>query len=364
MAPEERFLRTEKKIESLQALRGWAFLGILLCHSYNDVYEVLGKWGVSVFLVLSGFVMMYAYEDRKVECGIMENLKFSFRKIRKLYPLHLIMTFLAAPIVLGGLFGKFVFRDAVMNGAGLLMNLTLLQAWMPKTYYYFSWNGVAWYLSVCVFLYFMFPYIKKRIEGCSGIKTLFLELGIVFALQIGTALIASLLPIPAKLSDDFVRWFTYICPLYRFGDFVIGCYLGCIYKKYSGKETAKVAMTFLEVFAIVLAVVSCLLYKYEVSVLGAGALRYTVLFLPGSVLLVYLFAKRDGWITKVLSNKLLVWLGNLTAYTFLIHQVVVIYLARGYYALFASSNPWLIFGCGFVLSVLLAWIYRRVFSGT
>jgi len=45
------------------------------------------------------------------------------------------------------------------------LNITLLQTWFPYAPINVSLNGVAWYLSVTLFLYFMFPYIARLIRG-------------------------------------------------------------------------------------------------------------------------------------------------------------------------------------------------------
>lgn len=140
------------KIYSLQALRGIAFLGVFGCHvGFID----LGAWGVSVFFILSGFVMYYKYNDKELKCGILKNLLFSIRKIRKLYFLHIITMIFAL------LIDKFSIREIVLN-------ILLVQTWVPDTRVAFSLNSVAWYLSVSFFLYFLFPYILCYIRNKGG----------------------------------------------------------------------------------------------------------------------------------------------------------------------------------------------------
>ena len=58
-----------ERINSLQALRAIAFLSVFIFHAnrsflgdgvlYDSFIKSLGRWGVSVFFVLSGFVMTY-----------------------------------------------------------------------------------------------------------------------------------------------------------------------------------------------------------------------------------------------------------------------------------------------------------------
>ena len=81
---------TDKKlISSLQGLRAVAFLSVILSHCGAPW---LGPWAISVFVALSGFLMTCNYYDRpRTAPGLRSAIAFSLQKIRKLYPLHLIM---------------------------------------------------------------------------------------------------------------------------------------------------------------------------------------------------------------------------------------------------------------------------------
>jgi peptidoglycan/LPS O-acetylase OafA/YrhL len=74
----------KKKIQSLQAIRAVAFSAIFLSHL--EIISGLGGWGVSVFFVLSGFLMSYSYEGRaKVLNGrFIDRIKFAYSKVKKI----------------------------------------------------------------------------------------------------------------------------------------------------------------------------------------------------------------------------------------------------------------------------------------
>ena len=85
------------KILSIQALRAFAFLGIFLSHAGARIL----KWpqlGVSIFYVLSGYLMYFQYASKDIGCSIKSNALFSGSKIKKLYPLH-IVTMLCAIVL-------------------------------------------------------------------------------------------------------------------------------------------------------------------------------------------------------------------------------------------------------------------------
>ena len=76
---------------------------------------------------------------------------------------------------------------------------------------------------------------------------------------------------------------------------------------------------------IVLAVALYLskIYLQHNSKLMDGLINTTIVFLPSSVLLVYIFAKNEGLITKVLTNKVTIYLGDISSFIFLFHQVPI-----------------------------------------
>ena len=148
-----------KRIDSLQIVRAIAFFGIYLYHAirripgkgmvYRFFSQGLGPWGVSVFFVLSGFLMTYSYWNREPDRSLKGMALFAVHKIKKLYPLHLIMLFW------GVVFSYLKHGSVKGSFFKLLVSIPLIQTWFPKNYQ--AINNVAWYLSVCLFLYFMFP---------------------------------------------------------------------------------------------------------------------------------------------------------------------------------------------------------------
>ena len=143
---------TDKKlISSLQGLRAVAFLCVVISHCGAPW---LGPWAISVFVALSGFLMVCNYYDRpRTAPGLRSAIAFSFKKIRRLYPLHLIMMAAALLFVLKGLLAQPSARGVLSCAAQLAVSIFLLQTWIPSSRFWFCLNGVAWYLgagfSVC-----------------------------------------------------------------------------------------------------------------------------------------------------------------------------------------------------------------------
>lgn len=150
-------------IESLQVLRAIAFIMIFLSHC--NIYSS-GPMGVSIFLVLSGFLMYYNQnsKDELLLSRAKEYLQYSIKRINKIYPLHIITFLIKSNCFQMGLIKGFI-------------NILLLHAWIPISDWYFSYNAVSWYLSVYIFLLFIFPILYKKISKMGNNMGIMLVVG-------------------------------------------------------------------------------------------------------------------------------------------------------------------------------------------
>jgi len=347
------------KLNSLQALRAIAFLGIFIWHCGIDIGNT-GAWGVSVFFVLSGFLMIYNYmpkgtEDfeklRLVKWNIYDSVCFSIRKILKLWPVHLLMLILLVILSAHGLLNEtFDIMIWIKWSGNLLLDIFLLQSWVPIESVYYSFNGVAWFLSVSVFLYSIFPLILKRISVYQKVVDGIYAILLILIIQVIVAWMTT------YISVDISKWVTYICPLYRAGDFIIGCNLGYIFlKKQNAIQSGKI-WTLAEVFVIGIVLLQ-FLAAIKLEEHNVIWLRYTLVFTLGSMGLVYLFAINQGFVSKFLTNKLLLYIGNISGEAFLIHQIIIGQVV-GRTHKFLGYNPTMlyIFIVSFAITIFMVYI--------
>lgn len=304
-----------KRINSLQGLRAIAFATVFLGHS--GIFGLLTGMGVSIFFVLSGFLMVYNYMFRELPHGIKESFLFASSKIKKLYPLHLVMMI---PMLGLALIGTVKSGSPLIELVNMLpkiaSNVLLIQAWIPVRDYYFGFNGVAWYLSVTLFLYFCFPLIMKTLKR---IKNKIAIIAIISAALVIQLLAGYLLDLPA-FSFINTNWFTYIFPLYRLGDFLVGCCAGYYFITQDKSTFSIIKSSILEALAILVLAGSCIISGFCSVPEG---LNLSFKYLPGAVFLVFALAQGNGIIAKILSCKPIVRIGNISGYMYLIHQVVL-----------------------------------------
>ena len=357
--------KSNSKINSLQALRALAFIGIFLVHS-----KVAWGWarlGVSIFFGLSGFLMTYIYWDRQTPDGIAGAAKFSISKIKKLYPLHMLTMILAVlvEIKLYRFFGTLRenFYWLVRN---IFLNTFLIQSWYPNSAVNVALNGVAWYLSVAMFLYFLFPFILRWMKK-RKLATLILVGILLIAIQIITAY-----PMVAKYGEgDMVyRWFVYTFPVYRIADFYCGCVLGRIYmltdKTKQSSVSTTIGYTIIELALLCFTVWFSLWLGTPSENNGILALRnWSSGYIIMALAWIWVFVQCKGLLTKAVSNPLMIALGDISPQAFLLHYTVIrcvnAYLAM-HMILFTPEMIWRYFIFEFIGTIILCLIYIKIAS--
>lgn len=359
--------------DTLQVLRALAFLGIFTCHSGITAFSAGGAWGVSVFLILSGFLMFCSYSEtnRVKEYGIAYSIRFGIGKIKKLYPLHIVTLLLALPFLIYEYRG-YIGIGRILNPAfKIAANITLMQSWVPTSGVYFSLNAVSWYLSTALFLYIMFPVILHIIGKYTNRRTGIIMILCTFAVQTAMDYVSYCVQMDLLHNDKFIHWFTYIFPLSRLEDFFIGCNLGYVYK--NAKEYKKPSVrvsTLLEIGVIGVIMAQWLIYVLMVTIPAKADptinsdkwWSLTVFWTLSSCALIYLFAKHEGKLSQFLTSRPLVFLGNLSANAFLIHQMVYRYVGVIERRVFGSSVSGYIelFVC-FLITMVSSYLWDKIY---
>lgn len=138
-------------IEYMTALRGIACLMVLLVHSvqiltpYGIYVSGCGKMGVWFFLVSSGFLTIYPYEQRREKTFSI--LKYYKKRFLKIYPVY------AAVLLLSYMVGYF---DSWKQ---FVLHLVFVQG-----------TGHFWYMPVIAKMYLIMPvfiYARKKIKKTS-----------------------------------------------------------------------------------------------------------------------------------------------------------------------------------------------------
>lgn len=266
---------------------------------YDDIFYE-GYIGVSFFFILSGFVLGYSYHD-KILTGEVKFSQFWLARWARIYPLHLLTLLLAIPLSFMG--------DPIEWINRFVLNIFLIQSFVPSDDIYFYFNSVSWSISDEWFFYIMFPFLVFLMLRRRYLKFL--------------PIIILLIPISLLLvKESYHEKYFYINPLLRLGDFIIGKLLYRLYRKrkdieiLNNRNVANIA----EVGTIVF--LSIFLYFHESIPQG---FRYSCYYWPPMIFLIYTFAYSRGFISDLLSNKTLVYLGEISFGFYMIHMLVLRY---------------------------------------
>lgn len=310
------------RLDSLDALRALACIGIVSFHSY---LSMLGYLGVSVFFMLSGFLMLYSYfgVDTADSCSPSALFAFALSKIKRLVPLHLVMAIIPFAEQMYGLLSGLA-QPSWAFFRPIVLNLLLVQAWVPIESCYFSMNIPSWYLSTAIFMYLLFPLILRCIRRYSKLRQAVVSVFAIYALQFAAALLftPNIAALDHMLGQEYgvEQWFLYVFPLFRLGDFAIGCNLGYIFLHIQDRPPHPAAATAFEVFSLAAAALTELpAFLPALPVF----LRFTLSYSPISAALILSFAFGAGKISGLLTNRVTKYISRLSPYIFLIHYVVI-----------------------------------------
>lgn len=173
-------------IRPLTALRFYAAFVVFSLHASmlpglewlgHPHAELQGRVGVSVFFVLSGFIMTYVYYGEDGWKATRANAgRFLIARVARIFPLHLLTLVICLPLGLNS-------TTAPVDPANLPYHLVLVQEWSPFGFFGQGPNKVSWTLSVEMFFYVMTPLLFAGMLKAGRRKALFLA--VLFLLLAG-----------------------------------------------------------------------------------------------------------------------------------------------------------------------------------
>ena len=314
---------------------GWLGPSLPLLPSVVFCLFRTGYLAVSVFFILSGFVLSYNY-SLQTAWSSSQLVRFGIARFARIYPAYSVGLLLIMPFVVR----EFLLKNFSSARLGkqivvALLNWTLLQSWFPRTAE--SWNGPGWSLSNEAFFYCCFPFVGVALWRLSRLRSLVVAAGLIW----GLALIAPLLAVSIPLSgfgdvpatsllpnaDPFWTSLVKFNPILRLPDFCIGVVLGRLYLELRSKHSWLLGQGyFLYVPGLLL----------EILAIACGKsvpypLFHNGLLTPLHALVILGFALGGGILSRLLSMQPLVFLGNSSYAMYILHNpvaVLMIYFAK------------------------------------
>jgi peptidoglycan/LPS O-acetylase OafA/YrhL len=295
-----------------------------------------GYVGVSLFFVLSGFVLTYTYHDA-LTTGRATRRDFLVARVARLYPVYLLALLVALPPMFWLLGRKHVALDWGWLARILGLNVGLLQAWNPKMACVL--NCPAWSLSVEAFFYVAFLVLLPVVARW-GVRRLLATAAVAWVLSMVAPLVyLTLLPdgTNAPTAHSLGTWLYTVKfnPLLRFPEFVTGVVAGRLFLLEERPSLRRYARLEVAAGACVVAV---LIASPRIPFL----LMHNGLLAPAFAVLVYALARGAGPLSSALSTRPLTRLGEASFAVYILHISLLAWLTRGYAetGIRPPAQPW------------------------
>jgi peptidoglycan/LPS O-acetylase OafA/YrhL len=291
-----------------------------------------GPLGMSIFFILSGFILTYTYFDKE---PIRNYRSFLIKRFARIYPVYLLISIVTLPFLvipqastdlLGAIYHLLTYLLVI------ILNVFLVQAWFPSIFNYWI-DGGTWSLSVECFFYILFPYMLSILKPLSidRLKILLIVLSAISLIP-GLVFISSLTP---KVLFATV----YALPIYRLPEFTIGIITAIIFIANRDSPNA-----------------SYLPDRSKLILLAIGLLTYLSVFakafppiyvihnfiaIPAISAIVYYCASiSTGYIYRILADRTFILLGKISYSFYLVQSIPILAIETNYRSL-VHHWPWI-----------------------
>lgn len=277
------------RIQQLTFTRFVAAVLIVIYHRGKDSYLFNNEYlsfiftqaniGVSYFFVLSGFVMIVAYNNKEH----IIYLDYIKNRLSRIYPVYILAIFLILCVKL--------FKE--INYYDLMLNVLMIQSWVPGKDT--TINGPGWSLSTEMFFYLCFPLLFNFIYKKLTLKNVgFWVILFWFCSQIVIHLLSQNL-IRASINS-------YSNPFMRLNEFLVGNLAGLFFINKLQEKRKNYS-----VYILVALLTLVLLLKFPIGLNYQSGLL-SILFAP----LIILLSLSTDKLTKLFSTDIFIFLGEIS----------------------------------------------------
>jgi peptidoglycan/LPS O-acetylase OafA/YrhL len=308
-------------------------------------------FGMTLFFVLSGFVIHYNYARLVTDGRLRGIAAFFWARFARLYPLFLLMM-LVYVLVSQRHVAYWTGRPEEINAIfqALPYFLLSIQSWIYKLI-----DGGAlidairggspptWSISTEWFFYLAYPLIAWLILRARAPAIILLVVGLWCVLwtsfstglydhspQIDAWAVGHFGPIAGMQNheDSFVRWLLYVSPYLRIGEFVLGAMTAQLYIVLQRRDVTRGenmlggAMFWAAVLSVLL--VTYLEYSPDVPMTIFRKMNANFALAPSVALLVFCAARYRGAASRLLTSRPAIALGEASYSIYLVHSIVLI----------------------------------------
>ncbi len=282
------------RIEQLTFTRFIAAIAIVIFHYGKGSFLFNNKYvsfifeqaniGVSYFFVLSGFVMIIAYNNNT----FINSLSYLKNRFARVYPVYFLAILLTVVIY---------FTNGI-KVLDLFLNLFMIQAWFPDKALTVNFPG--WSLSVEMFFYISFPFLFNWFYK-NGYKKR-LAFYILFFWLLSQILFHFLLKDNSIMITPFSKNDFYYIPLLHFNEFLVGNLAGLFFIDKLKDKKGNYSVYIMIIFLLLI-----LLLRYPFGFEYHNGLL-CVLFIP----LIFFVSLNQDYLNTLLNKRIFIFLGEIS----------------------------------------------------
>lgn len=325
-APQAR-----KQLKALTGIRAFAAFWVLLFHTRYFWYPVAitGQQAVTLFFVLSGFLMSYCYHHctfTRLTCFV----DFWFRRIARIVPSHTVML-----LIILIPFPTFDYMPSTTNV--IMMSFFFMNTYMQCDYAMDLSIMISWSVSAEMFFYICFPFLflglrwlldKEDNHHHPIVRRIFFYLTwVLIPIIINGTLFGSIYYyyVVNTVGRAYPWCWHYYLPAYRLLGFMAGMWAGMLTVKHLLPLEARVPANrkwiigvVVDVLIIVVMVLTFTWLHPHYGKLARGASAYL------AVLILIGLAMEQGIIYRILALRPIVYLGEISFQFYLYHAFIII----------------------------------------
>jgi peptidoglycan/LPS O-acetylase OafA/YrhL len=351
-------------VPALTGLRFLAAFSVLLAHGLaatvadnappqGAVYWLMqaSGFGMTLFFVLSGFVIHYNYAGLVTVGGLRGIAAFFWARFARLYPLFLLMM-LVYVLVSQRHVAYWTGRPEEISAIfqALPYFLLSIQSWIYKVIGGDSLidairggSPPTWSISTEWFFYLAYPCIAWLILRARRPAVILLVAGLwcvawtAFSTglydripQIDAWAVARFGPIAGMQNEQnsFVRWLLYISPYLRIGEFVLGAITAQLYVALRSRSATRwenaIGGAVFWVSALSVLLINYLAYSPEIPLTIFRKMSMNFALAPSVALLVFCAARYQSAASRLLTSRPAMVLGEASYSIYLVHSIVLI----------------------------------------
>jgi peptidoglycan/LPS O-acetylase OafA/YrhL len=392
---------TQAQPENLLELTGLRFIAafsVLIAHGVSTILNAGEKplsglvfwlsqasgFGMTLFFVLSGFVIHYNYATLITTRGTGGIAAYLWARFARLYPLF-ILTLLINIMLSRSLVELWSGHSELFARllGGLPYFLVFVHSWfyapiggVPLVGTIGGGSPLTWSISTEWFFYLAYvlmAFVVLRLNRPATILLAGLAFGFVWVAAASTLYdrtpdmdawavtrYGAFAATTNDFQDSFARWLQYMSPYLRIGEFIVGCLVAQLFVRLRDRPVSHLETTIGKI-GLVVAVASVFVITYAMYSPDVGANLFRRLDMnfglgPSSALLIFCAIRYNSLVARALRTRACRALGEASYSIYLIHYIVLMIVVRsGGVAVPATAaiTPWSVIKLVVVLAIIL-----------